>query len=147
MKDVSKPYRLAIFAALTGQLTYNTLAVPVYDEKQAVTGDEKVFVLLSTQTSTPERADNLFARHASIDIEIIAKTGSEISKDVIDDVGDEILTILFPSYGVFGVTVPSGWQFAEAFYDSEISRVFEISQTESILRKIIKISAIIVQQL
>lgn len=141
MKDVSKPYRLAIFTALNGHIS-----VPVFDEKKSVPSTAKVYVLLSTQQSLPwEETQGTFTRRASIDLEICKRTDVEISKDELDDITDEILTVLFTDYTSFNLTPPAGMQFMEAHFDTEITRAFELSPTESIVRKIIKITTLIIQ--
>lgn len=141
MKDVSKPYRLAIFNALNG-----VISVPVYDEKKLASSQAKVYVLMSNQQSLPfEESQGTFTRRASIDLEICARTGVEISKDTQDNITDEIIEILFPDYNSFNVVMPAGMQIQSAHYDTEFSRAFEFSPTESITRKIIKITALIIQ--
>lgn len=141
MKDISKPYRLAIFDALDGNIS-----VPVFDEKKKATSHARLYVLLSTQQSQPfEETQGTFSRRASIDLEICARKDVEISKDDLGDIVDEILELLFPDYNTLNVTEPAGMQFQASYFDTEITRAFELSPTETIVRAIIKITSLIIQ--
>lgn len=143
MRDTCKPYRLAMFNCLTGNLG----GINVYDEKRKVADTNTTFVLLSTQQETPtEENDCNFITRSSIDIEIISKTGSEVSKDTIDDLANLILQLVIPSVATSGLTAPSGYQFHIPVCDRSISRNISISETESILSKILTFTTVIVQQ-
>lgn len=142
MRDLSKPFRLAVFSALNG----NTGGVPIYDEKRLVSATDTTFIILSTQQQTPrDETDCTWVSNSSIDIEIYNKTGSEVSKDTIDDVSNTILGVLLPTVGVTGIT-SGGIQFGYAYAESIISRNISISETESILQKIIRFTVQAVEQ-
>lgn len=142
MRDISKPFRLAVYSLLQGNIGYN-----VYDEKRKVTVTDTTFVLLSTQQQTPvEENDCTWMSNASIDIEVTQKTGSEVSKDDIDDISNSICQILLPA--PFTTTIASpNLQFVNARVDSIISRNFSTSETETVIIKIIRFSCQIVQQM
>lgn len=142
MKDTSKPLRLGVFALLSGHIN-----VPVYDEKKVVTDSTKrLFVVLSTQQETPsDENDCTWINRSSIDIEIIQKSGSEVSKNDIDDLSNLILQILIPT--PYTTPITSGnLQFQNAFIESIISRNVSLSETESVLIKVIRFVCYIVQQ-
>jgi len=143
MRDTSKPYRISLFDLLNGALG----GVKVYDEKKKVGAADSVFVLLSTQQETPtEENDCTWINRSSIDVEIIAKTGSEVTKDTVDDLANTILGLVFPTRQTIGVTVPSGLEFQNMRMEKIISRNISLSETESILSKIITFTTDIVQQ-
>lgn len=139
MIDSMKPLRLGIYAVINGQLTYDSADVPVYDEKVFTGSVPALYVLLSTQQENPagEENDCMFIRDSFIDIEIIRTTRSEVSKDTIDDVSDQIYQLLIPSHQTAGFTV-TGFNISNPRLVSAITRELEISATESILRKICK---------
>ena len=59
MRDTKKILRHAIFNALDGQITYNSVAVPVVDEKIRNSAPSDLFIVLSTQSESPvERTMN-----------------------------------------------------------------------------------------
>lgn len=142
MRDLSKPYRLAVAAAIAG------ISVPVYDEKRWVQSTEQQFVILSTQQQTPSPGnenDCTWISQCGIDIEIYDKTGSEVSKDTMDDIANEILTILLPA--PFQTPLTSGnLQFTNAYCESIISRNLSISETESVLVKVVRFVCQIIEQ-
>lgn len=145
MRSVSKIYRLAIYHALSGHVNYNGFNVPVYDELKSIQDSAKLFILLGSQSSRPILNQSAFIRTASLDIAIVNKTASEVSKDVVDDVEEAILTILFPDIETFGVAEPAGFQFGEAYYESESTQNTGLSQTETITQKTLRITTIITQ--
>lgn len=147
MKDTKKILRHAIFNALDGQITYNSVSVPVVDEKIRNSAPSDLFIVLSTQSESPvERNSSSFNTLSSIDIDIVQKTGTEVSKDGIDDVYEDMLEIIFPAIGTLGLTVPSGFQFQEGFRDSCSTSIVAISETQSILVSRVRLTFIIVQQ-
>lgn len=140
MRDTQKILRHAIFNALTG------ISVPVYDEKKKVRDNTSLYVLLGTQQEQNDDTMDTFITLSTIDIEVCHKTGSEVSKDKMDDVGNEILERLFPTVQTDGITDPSGVQIQNLRRERTITRTIEITPTESMVRKIITISSQIVQQ-
>jgi len=142
LRDLSKPFRLAVFSVLNG----NTGGIPIYDEKRLVSATDNTFILLSTQQQTQEEVnDCTWVSRLSIDIEVYNKTGSEVSKDTIDDVSNTILGLLLPTVGVSPIS-SGGIQFTYAFAESIISRNIGITETESVLQKVIRFVATGVQQ-
>lgn len=142
MRDTKKQLRAAVFTTLNG-----AISVPVYDEKKKVSATDTLFVILSTQQETPtEDNDCTWIKKSSIDLVVYQKTGSEVSKDDIDDVANEILLILLPSVGISGAAAPSGLQFSLAYCESNISRDLSISETESIVANIVRFVVTITQQ-
>jgi hypothetical protein len=143
VKETKKILRQAIYDALDGQITINSEAVPVYDEKN--TG-ESIYILLSNQQETDDNTSDVFITLSTIDIEVVQQTGYSVSKDDIDDITDQMLEILIPTPSSNGLTAPTGFQFNHVRRESSRSLAFEISPTESIIRNITTISTIITQQ-
>lgn len=145
MRDSMKPLRLGIFAVIDGQITYNATPVPVYDEKIYTSESPDLYILLSTQQETPagDQNDCMFIRDSFIDIEIIRRTGSEVSKDAIDDVSDQLYQLLLPSQGGAGFTV-SGFQVSDPRLVTANSQNVTLSQTQSVLRKICKFAVTLI---
>lgn len=141
MKSTKRVIRKVIYDALS-----NVISVPVFDEKRHVDSTANAFVLLSTQQETNDNTQDSFLTLSSIDIEIVVKTSSEISKDRLDDIEDEILEILLPTPITDGISTYSGFQIANFRRDRSITRLWEMSPTETVQRTIITITATIVQQ-
>ena len=143
MRDTSKQIRDAVYACLNGNLG----GVPVYDEKRLVSSTATSYVLLSTQQETPtEENDCTWITKSSIDIEVVQRTGSEVSKNTIDELSNSILTLLVPTRGTSGLTEPSLLQFANPYCESIISRNVSLSETESVLVKVIRFVVTVIQQ-
>jgi len=146
MRDTKKILRYAIYNALSGNVSYNSANVPVYDEKKKVSSTDNIYILLSTQQETSDNTFSAFMNNSSIDLEVYHKTGSEVSKDIMDDVSNTILEVIFPTPSTVGITQPSGFEIMNLEMASSITRTLEVSETQSILRTIIKITAQIIQQ-
>lgn len=140
MKDPDKILRHAIFNILNGSVSKG-----VYDEKRPSTSTSNMYVLLSTQQQVENDTSDAFMTDCTIDIEVCQMTGSEVSKDEIDDLAEEVMEILFPTAWTDELSA-SGVQIQNLRRIRSITRALEISPTESILRKILTIQAIIVQQ-
>lgn len=144
MKDVQKGLRLSIHTALNGNLSYDSTNVPVWDEKLESSVDK--YVILSTQVGVPENSQQTFVRKASILIDIVDKQDNTVSKDAVDDISDQILDIIFPTTQAIGLTPPAGFQYLNAQLSDEHHLTLNISNTKSINRKLLTISADIIQQ-
>ncbi len=142
MKDIDKILRKAVFDALDGNIS-----VPVFDEVKKIGNTQTLFVILGGQrTKRDPTADGLWARRCTIEVIITQKTGSSVSKDDIDDVSNEILEILFPDYDTFGVSSPSGFQFANEDFETGTTNRLQLTPTESVIAKVLLISVNIIEQ-
>lgn len=130
---------------MAGQLSYNGISVPVYDEKKRDKQLANLYVVLSTQQETDDNTDTSFTTDSSIDIDITHKTEFEISKDAIDEVSDQILELLLPNPDGPGWNV-SGFLIQNIRRSSTISRNFSLTDSQSIIAKIITITSKITQQ-
>lgn len=149
MKDTKKILRQAIFDALDGNITVGGNTLKFYDEKAPSTDDETFYGILSTQQETGSNDnDSSFITQSSIEIELIQKTGSEVSKDDIDDAYEQIMEILIPEPFTLGntVTVPSGFQFLNPYRESCITNTVILSPTEAVITERFRVVFTIVQQ-
>lgn len=146
MRDTTEILSTAVYQALNGNVTYNSVNVPVYDEKKKVLSTDNIYILFSTQQETPDNTQGFFMTDSILDLEIVYKTGSEVTKTVLSKVANSILEILFPTTDNVGIQQPSGFQIQCFEFAGSITRTFEISATESIVRKFIKVRAKIIQQ-
>lgn len=147
MKDTKKILRSAIYTALNGNVSYNAVNVPVYDERVPSTTTSNLFIAFSTQQEQDvEEQDSTWVTDSFIDFDIVNKTASEVSKDINDDVYEDVLEILFPTRLTIGITVPSGFQFLAGRRISSITQNVTLSPTESILVTTVKLVFRIVQK-
>jgi hypothetical protein len=148
MFDTTDILLLAVHQVLNGNVSYNSTNVPFYDEKKKIRTVDTLYVLYSTQQEipNPDQIQGVFETDSFLDMEICYKPGSEVSKSVLSNVANQILTLLFPTRESVSITAPSGFQIPVFEYGGSMTRAFEISPTESILRKFIKVKAKIIQQ-
>jgi hypothetical protein len=109
MKDVSKPVRLAFHTLLNGNLESPEGNVPVSDEM--LVENANYYVLLSSQSATPDETKHSFDCEATITIIIVHKQGRYVTKDGVDDIADQILTLLRPTPNTHSLIAPATWQF------------------------------------
>jgi len=142
LRDTSKQVRLAVFALLSGNVT----GFPVFDEKRLVSSTAVKYILLSTQQETPDvENDCTWINRSSIDIEVVQRTGSEVSKDEIDDAANTVLGLLIPTPLVTPMASVN-LQFQNATIESILSRNLSITETESLVTKVIRFVVTVVQQ-
>lgn len=146
MRDTQSILRMAVFGVLNGQLSYGGSNVPVYDEKRRDGDTSNLFVILGTQQETDDSTDDAFITDSSIDIEIQHRTDFEISKTAIDEVSNQILQIILPSPWEHGFPVQNLFQIQLVRRSSTISRNFSLTDSQSVIAKIITITCKIVQQ-
>jgi hypothetical protein len=147
LKDTKKILRLALFNALNGNVLFNAATVSVYEEKLPSGVAPDMFILLLNQQETPQDFNSeVFITRSSIDIEVIHKTGSDVSKDDIDNVYNDIMEIVFPARKTLGLTIPVGFQFQEGYIESCFTNTIVLSETESVITEKVKLVFIITQQ-
>lgn len=141
MRNTKKIFRKFVYSLLNGSVSLN-----VYDEKKHVGDADTAFVLLSTQQESESEyeTDCSTVNESILDIEVIVKTGSEVTKDIQDDAEQEILDQLSP------------WMQSGASYEglaiqrfrriSSITRNLSISPTESIMQTVLRVGATITEQ-
>jgi len=142
LKDTMKPLRHAVFNLLDGELSYDSNPVNVYDE---LNDTDDIYVLLSTQQEVFDETSDCFITRSSIAIEVVAKTESSVSKDIIDDVSDQIYQLLRPTTSTTGLVDPSGFSIQNVQRENALTQVLQITPTQSVLRKILNIVVTIVQ--
>lgn len=142
-----KIFRKAIHQVLNGNVTYNSSVVKVYDEKVFTGETPNIYILYGTQREQDAtEQDCTWMTRASIDILIVSKTMSETSKDALDDISNSILDLLLNLPGSDNLAAQSGFQITYLKRDSSVSGVMQISPTETVLQKIITLTATIIQQ-
>ena len=146
MRNTKKILRIAIYQTLNGNVNYNSANVPVYDEKVPSNVSADIYILLSTQQEVENNDDSSFTTLSSIDVEVCQRTGSEVSKDSIDDIEELVTNILQPTPITDGLADPSLIQILNFKRVRSLSRALELSPTESILRNIITFQADVIQQ-
>lgn len=147
MRDTQYPLRRAIYLTLGSNVLYNGSPVKFYDEKKRVGNSDAIYGIFSTQqTSISQPIDESWVTDELITIELLHKTGFEVTKDIIDDVSNQIYQILMPSRMNDSLPDPNLMKIELFELDSAITRSVEVSDTETIISKIITFSCKMIQQ-
>lgn len=137
MIDTQAKIRQAFYEALNGNLTYNAVAVPLFDEMADTTAS--VYVILSTQTTTDYPTLNGLNTNETILLDIVHKTGFSITKDAIDNVSTQVLSIIIPTAGQHGLP-DVGIQFSNVRVESINTITFQIGLVRKLIRFSLKVN-------
>lgn len=104
--------RLAYFQALNGNLSYNSLNIPISDSKLESNSD--VYVVLGNQTTVSEPVNYHEYFYASdITLTIYCLFNNSVSKDVMDNVAEQIENIvLTDTPKTNGLIQQTGWDIS-----------------------------------
>lgn len=146
MIDVKQPVRTAFFLALNGHLSYNSENVPVSDDMiPSAYAKQKVYVLLSSQTSNPKNTFSGWASEETIDLDIIYKASAYGAKEPLDQVAGQIMAILNPSITVNGLSAQPGVQFLNVIVKADRYLPLSLNQSNTLERRILTYSVYVSQ--
>lgn len=110
MIDVGMILRKAYFNAIgNGAITYAGSDIPVVDEKLDVNITEHdIYVLFTDQSEDNTNANKSnWATEVNMRLQIINQRKATNTKEVVEDVSNQILSILFPTRNTNGLTIDS----------------------------------------
>ena len=99
MKDCSNNIRTRYLAILNSNISYNGKNVPVYGNDTFETMPEN-YVIIGDITETADNNNQLFVSGADVVIDIFSEQYMTRNNAIIDDIADQILTLLIPTTGV-----------------------------------------------
>ena len=141
-----KPFRKAIFDVLNGTVSYSGSVVPIYDKKVHSGSQPTVYMYFGSQSETDAtEQDCSYQYNSQLNLIIVAKNGSEVSQDTIDDIGDTVLQLLINAPGDDNLSQQPGFSIYELKLGSAAAGEVQISPTQSELQKILSLTAIIIQ--
>lgn len=141
-----KACRNGIGDAINGQLSYDGNQVHHYDE--ATTNEvpnEKLYVLLTQQTANNAADFTRFRWRCVQTVEIVSKQINSVSKDIVDDVGEQIeQIIIYPDNqpGNGGMIAQAGWEFSDVLLESVNYTEFQLENNFYEITKILNFSYI-----
>lgn len=146
-KDTMKPFRNAINSVLSGAITYKGSVVPFTDSKTKTGQQARLYGIYGTQREfDTTQTDCTWECKSSIEILLVNDTGSETSKDPLDEISDDIYDLLLNLPGSNNLPAQSGFQITYLKRESAVSGLIQISPTETQLQKLITLTATIIQQ-
>jgi hypothetical protein len=93
-KDPERVFRKAVYNALDGNVVYNGVTIPVYDEFASDTAPN-IFIVLGNQYGDDRRNYSKFVTGCVMVIDICHHQNRAMTKDVVDAVSNTIKGILF----------------------------------------------------
>lgn len=99
MLDCSNNIRAAYLTKLNGNITYNSLNVPVYGDDSFETTPQNYVVI----TEIAESADNnnqKFVNNVIVTIDIFSEQYMKRDNSIVDNISSQILNLLIPSTAV-----------------------------------------------
>jgi len=99
MKDCSNNIRVRYLAILNGNITYGGKNVPVYGTNSFETVPQN-YIIIGDITETADNNNQLFMTEADVVIDIFSEQYMTRNNSIIDDIADQILTLLIPTTGV-----------------------------------------------
>ena len=99
MKDCSNNIRVQYLSKLSGNITYGGKTVPVYGTDAFQTVPQN-YIIIGDITETADNNNQLFVTEADVVIDIFSEQYMTRNNSIIDDIADQILTLLIPTTGV-----------------------------------------------
>jgi hypothetical protein len=146
MANREKAVRMGVYDAIKDALSYDGNAVHTYDSLTTnEVEDEKQYVLLTQQSSVNASDFRRFRWNCIQTIEITSKQYSSVSKDIVDDISEQIeQIIIYPKNqpGNGGVATQTGWEFTDVLLESTNYIEVELSANYYEITKVLQISCI-----
>jgi len=143
MKDTNRPVRKAFYQLLNKQLVIEGSPVPVSDKQTKKLSDNNFYVILSSQTSTPDNTKTSNDVQATITLDIITKFENSVTSDIADDIANQIFILLFPFTDRIhrnALPVQSGFQFLNLRISNDTYLNLQLTPTQHALRRILTFS-------
>ena len=99
MKDCSNNIRVQYLSKLSGNITYGGKSVPVYGTDTFQTVPQN-YIIIGDITEAADNNNQLFVTEADVVIDIFSEQYMTRNNSIIDDIADQILTLLIPTTGV-----------------------------------------------
>jgi len=99
MKDCSNNIRVQYLSKLSGNITYGGKSVPVYGTDTFQTVPQN-YIIIGDITESADNNNQLFVTMADVVIDIFSEQYMTRNNSIIDDIADQILTLLIPTTGV-----------------------------------------------
>lgn len=118
MNDAGQAIRKAYFDALNEQVNNPGNPgnfVPIVDEKLDLgITEHDLYMLIGGQGGTVNGVKGMWAKELDISITVVNRRKATSSKTLIEDICDQMLTILFPTRTTNGLTVASPFKLTYA---------------------------------
>jgi hypothetical protein len=135
--EVSHHIRKAYFDLLEGNVTYNSITVPVYDELNE-DYEGLMYIVLGTQNDNDSSNKHSFTSDHVITIDIVTRFITSARKLPSEDISGQIKNLVLPTPSTCGLISPSGLQITAVKKLDDISIPVEQFDTWKVVRKILR---------
>lgn len=141
-----KAVRMGFYDAIKAALSYDGNAVHAYDSLTTnEVENEKQYVLLTQQSGVNSADYRRFRWNCVQTLEITSKQYSSVSKDIVDDISEQIeQIIIYPANqpGDGGMIAQSGWEFSDILLESTNYIEVQLSANFYEITKVLQFSCI-----
>lgn len=117
--DLSKAIRTAYYAALNGNVTFNSNVVPVFDAYAIPDSVTYPYILLSSQTSNQLNIKRCKRYNASILIDIVTGSTDPIGRSDAEDIAEQIEDIVNPDSFIDPDLSAYNWQLGNTTREAD----------------------------
>ena len=143
MIDCANSVRTLYISALNGNLSYNSVNVPVYGQSPFNT-PPKNYVIISDISETANNTNHNFQNQVNVTIDIFSEQYRTNDLSIVDNIASQILNLLIPDTNVNGISDAS---FVVYPMSRTASRYLPLQSGDNfIARKIITISNLVNQK-
>lgn len=137
MRDWTKPLRKAYYDALAGNVSIEAAIVPVWQDKVPEDQPATCYIVIGETQGSDDSTFSTWDSDAFINVEVIAHFQSETG-DYVDDMTDQVKSLLLPTRTTIGITEPSGFHIKKMVVDGENDIPVLQTATGYLKRKIIR---------
>ena len=143
MKDCSNSIRTQYLSILNGNIIYNNVNVPVYGDDTFETVPQ-MYVIIGDITENANNNNQQFISGAEVVIDIFSEQYMTRDNSIVDNIANQILTLLIPTSGIKDIGDSDFQIFATS---RSSSRYLAVNDGQNyIARKVLTISNTIIQK-
>lgn len=118
MNDTAGAIRKAYFEALNSQVNHpegGPALIPVVDQKlDLLITEHDLYILISGQAGTPRDVKSMWAKEEDINITVVNRRKATNSKLLVENIADQILTIILPTRTTNGLAIEAPFKLTYA---------------------------------
>lgn len=138
MIDTKKPLRTAYYQLLSGALSDGLgNVVPVGDETTPYPDTLNCYVILSSQHETYLPVASVFDSWHEIVIDIVYKAASRTGKAAVDNIANQIVSLILPQPDIHGLPPQTGIQITNVQKVNDIDLPMLLNNSNTVVRRVL----------
>lgn len=140
--------RKSYYEALNGNISYNSVNIPIRDGQIYQAQPDNLYVVFDNQTSNLNREGlaNIQNWNTTITIGIISKQQFSVAKSIMDGIGEQIENLISPVVGFSALTQQPGWVINCVYMLSSSYMEVRIDKTVTIAVKMLTFEQKLIKQ-